>query len=71
MTNMDALTIPASGGVDSTALIVSDYSNGNDGVLIKGKGKQIAVHDPASFDQLVELAQKHAPTPSSKLAAVA
>ncbi|MFM0323482.1 putative urea ABC transporter substrate-binding protein [Caballeronia glebae] len=42
MTNMDALTIPASGGVDSTALIVSDYSNGNDGVLMKGKGKQIA-----------------------------
>jgi len=32
---------------------------------------EIAVHDPASFDQLVELAQKHAPTPSSKLAAVA
>jgi NitT/TauT family transport system substrate-binding protein len=42
MTNMDALTIPASGGVDSTALIVSDYSNGNDGVLIKGKGKKVA-----------------------------
>jgi len=42
MTNMDALTIPASGGVDSTALIVSDFSNGNDGVLMKGKGKQIA-----------------------------
>ena len=42
MTNMDALTIPASGGVDSTALIVSDYSNGNDGVLIKGRGKRIA-----------------------------
>jgi NitT/TauT family transport system substrate-binding protein len=41
MTNMDALTIPASGGVDSTALIVSDYSNGNDGVLIKGKGKKL------------------------------
>jgi NitT/TauT family transport system substrate-binding protein len=42
MTNMDALTIPASGGVDSTALIVSDYSNGNDGVLIKGKDKHVA-----------------------------
>ncbi len=42
MTNMDALTIPASGGVDSTALIVSDYSNGNDGVLIKGKDKKVA-----------------------------
>ena len=30
MTNMDALTIPAAGGVDSTALIVGDVSNGND-----------------------------------------
>ncbi len=35
MTNMDALTIPAAGGVDSTALIVGDYSNGNDGILSK------------------------------------
>ncbi|WP_417908786.1 putative urea ABC transporter substrate-binding protein [Candidatus Electronema sp. PJ] len=33
MTNMDALTIPAVGGVDSTALIVGDFSNGNDGVV--------------------------------------
>ncbi|NDL63803.1 lipid kinase [Enterobacteriales bacterium SAP-6] len=38
MTNMDALTIPAAGGVDSTALIVGDYSNGNDGILLKGRG---------------------------------
>ncbi|MDP2226417.1 MAG: putative urea ABC transporter substrate-binding protein [Moraxellaceae bacterium] len=37
MTNMDALTIPAAGGVDSTALIVGDYSNGNDGLVLKGK----------------------------------
>jgi len=37
MTNMDALTIPAAGGVDSTALIVGDFSNGNDGVVLKGK----------------------------------
>jgi NitT/TauT family transport system substrate-binding protein len=36
-TNMDALTIPAAGGVDSTALIVGDYSNGNDGLVLKGK----------------------------------
>lgn len=36
-TNMDALTIPAAGGVDSTALIVGDYSNGNDGLTLKGK----------------------------------
>ncbi len=38
MTNMDALTIPAAGGVDSTALIVGDFSNGNDGVVLKGSG---------------------------------
>lgn len=37
MTNMDALTIPAAGGVDSTVLIVGDFSNGNDGVVLKGK----------------------------------
>lgn len=35
MTNMDALAIAGVGGVDSTALIVGDYSNGNDGVLTK------------------------------------
>ena len=39
MTNMDALTIPAAGGVDSTALIVGDFSNGNDGIVLKGKKK--------------------------------
>jgi NitT/TauT family transport system substrate-binding protein len=37
MTNMDALTIPAAGGVDSTAVIFGDFSNGNDGVVLKGK----------------------------------
>ncbi len=37
MTNMDALTIPAVGGVDSTALIIGDFSNGNDGIVLKGK----------------------------------
>jgi len=39
MTNMDALTIPAAGGVDTTALIVGDFSNGNDAVILKGKDK--------------------------------
>jgi NitT/TauT family transport system substrate-binding protein len=41
MTNMDMLTIPSAGGVDSTALIVGDYSNGNDGVVVKGVGKKL------------------------------
>ncbi len=35
MTNMDALTIPAVGGVDSTALIIGDFSNGNDGIVMR------------------------------------
>lgn len=35
MANVDALTIPAAGGVDSTALIVGDFSNGNDAVILK------------------------------------
>jgi NitT/TauT family transport system substrate-binding protein len=37
MTNMDALTIPSAGGVDTTALIVGDFSNGNDAVILKDK----------------------------------
>ncbi len=37
MANTDALTIPAAGGVDSTALVVGDFSNGNDGIVLKGK----------------------------------
>src|SRR5690606_10018644 len=36
MTNMDALTIPAAAGVDSTALIVGDFSAGADGILLRG-----------------------------------
>lgn len=39
MTNMDALTIPAAGGVDSTAVIVGDFSNGNDAVVLKQGSK--------------------------------
>jgi NitT/TauT family transport system substrate-binding protein len=35
MTNMEALDMPAAAGVDSTALIVGDYSNGNDAVLVR------------------------------------
>ena len=37
-TNMDTLSIPAGGGVDTTALIVGDFSNGNDAVILKGAG---------------------------------
>lgn len=37
-TNMDTLSISSGGGVDTTALIVGDYSNGNDAVILKGEG---------------------------------
>ena len=40
-TNMDGLTIPAAGGRDSTVVMVGDYSNGNDGVVLKN-GKAMA-----------------------------
>ena len=35
MTNMEALDLPAAAGVDTTAVIVGDYSNGNDAVLVR------------------------------------
>ena len=35
MTNMEALDMPAAAGVDTTAVIVGDYSNGNDAVLVR------------------------------------
>src|ERR1700733_10389726 len=37
ITNMDPLSIPAAGGLDSTAVIVGDFSNGNDAVILKNK----------------------------------
>lgn len=41
-TVMDTLTIPAAGGVDSTSIILGDYTNGNDAIFIKGEGKTMA-----------------------------
>jgi len=57
MTNMDALTIPAVGGVDSTALIVGDFSNGNDGIVMKN-GKSVADLKGRTIN-LVELSVSH------------
>lgn len=41
MTNMDALTIPVAAGIDSTALIVGDFSNAADGILIRGNNQRL------------------------------
>lgn len=57
MTNMDALTIPAVSGIDSTAVIVGDFSNGNDGIVMKN-GATVA--DLQGRDiKLVELSVSH------------
>ncbi len=58
MTNMDALTIPAAGGVDSTALIVGDFSNGNDGIVLKGADKSVSDLRGQNVN-LVELSVSH------------
>lgn len=58
MTNMDALTIPAAGGVDTTVLINGDFSNGNDGIILKGKGKKLADIKGQKVN-LVELSVSH------------
>ncbi|MBB4858949.1 NitT/TauT family transport system substrate-binding protein [Novosphingobium chloroacetimidivorans] len=57
VTNMDALTIPAAGGKDTSAIIVGDYSNGNDGVLIKGGDTLSAIKGKSV--NLVELSVSH------------
>lgn len=57
MTNMDALTIPAAGGVDSTALITGSASNGNDGIVLKN-GKSLKDIKGRSVN-LVELSVSH------------
>lgn len=57
MTNMDALTIPAVGGIDSQVVIVGDYSNGNDGIVMK-KGSSVKDLKGRSVN-LVELSVSH------------
>jgi len=56
-TNMDTLSIPSGGGVDTTALIVGDYSNGNDAVIIKGDGDLTSLAGKPV--NLVELSVSH------------
>ncbi len=56
-TNMDALSIPAGGGVDTTTLIVGDYSNGNDAIIIKGEGDVSSL--AGKTVNLVELSVSH------------
>ena len=57
MTNMECLNMPAASGIDSTALIMGDYSNGNDAILTRGG---VGVKDLAGKSvNLVELSVSH------------
>jgi NitT/TauT family transport system substrate-binding protein len=63
MTNMEALDMPAAAGVDSTVLIVGDYSNGNDAVLARNNltlaqlpGKRIMLVQKTVSEYLLERA---------------
>ncbi len=55
--NMDALTIPAAAGKDSSAIIIGDYSNGNDGLVAKGAASVAALKGKPI--NLVELSVSH------------
>jgi len=54
---MDGLTIPAAGGVDTTILIVGDFSNGNDGIV--SKTAKTPAHLKGESINLVELSVSH------------
>lgn len=55
--NMDALTIPAARGKDTSAIILGDYSNGNDAVLLKGADGVAAIRGREVY--LAELSVSH------------
>jgi NitT/TauT family transport system substrate-binding protein len=63
MTNMEALDMPAAAGVDTTAIIVGDYSNGNDAVIVRQNlglaqipGKQVLLVEKTVSQYLFERA---------------
>ncbi|MDE0879780.1 MAG: putative urea ABC transporter substrate-binding protein [Sphingomonas bacterium] len=57
VTNMDALTIPAAGGKDTSAIILGDYSDGNDGIVLKNASSLADIKGRTVY--LVELSVSH------------
>jgi NitT/TauT family transport system substrate-binding protein len=57
VTNMDSLTVPAAGGVDTSAIVLGDFSNGNDGIVLKN-GKALADIKGRKIN-IVELSVSH------------
>ncbi len=63
MTNMEALDMPAAAGMDTTAIVVGDYSNGNDAVIVRQNlglaqipGKQVLLVEKTVSQYLLERA---------------
>ena len=63
MTNMEALDLPAASGVDTTAILIGDYSNGNDAVMARDgntlktlAGKKILLVQKTVSEYLLERA---------------
>src|SRR5438552_7947325 len=63
MTNMEALDMPAASGVDTTSILVGDYSNGNDAVVVRQNltlaqipGKQVLLVEKTVSQYLLERA---------------
>lgn len=66
-TTMDMLTIPAAGGKDTTVLIIGDYSNGNDGIVLKNaksladiKGRSVNLVELSVSQYLLARGLEHA-----------
>jgi NitT/TauT family transport system substrate-binding protein len=57
MANMEALTMPAKAGIDTTVLVVGDYSNGNDALLVREIPDVKGLKGTAVY--LVELSVSH------------
>ena len=62
MTNMEALDMPAAAGVDTTAVVLGDYSNGNDAVITRQNltlaqipGKLPGEIDPVRIDATLDV----------------
>ena len=57
MANMEALAMPAKAGIDTTVLVVGDYSNGNDALLVREIPDVKGLKGTAVY--LVELSVSH------------
>src|SRR5215471_13499236 len=63
MTNMEALDMPAAAGIDTTAILLGDYSNGNDAIITRQNlglaqlpGKQVMLVEKTVSQYLFERA---------------